>query len=126
MLLPERGNRLVVFVDELDRCKPSYAVQLLERIKHYFSNDKVTVVFSINTKELQHSIRKFYGAEFDANKYLDRFFDYRISLPDADMDNYLALLSIICAAHISSPFHSPNGMESFDEQKLQILRWSNL
>lgn len=38
----------------------------------------------------------------------------------------MCLLSIICAAHISSPFHSPNGMESFDEQKLQILRWSNL
>lgn len=94
MLLPERGNRLVVFVDELDRCKPSYAVQLLERIKHYFNNDKVTVVFSINTKELQHSIRKFYGAELDANKYLDRFFDYRISLPDVDMDNYLASIDI--------------------------------
>ena len=36
-LLPEKGNRLIIMVDELDRCKPSYAVKLLERIKHYFT-----------------------------------------------------------------------------------------
>lgn len=27
---------IVIFVDELDRCNPSYAVRLLEDIKHYF------------------------------------------------------------------------------------------
>jgi hypothetical protein len=44
-LLVERGNRLVIFIDELDRCKPSYAVRLLERIKHFFENDLITFVF---------------------------------------------------------------------------------
>jgi len=85
-LLEERGNRLVVFVDELDRCKPSYAVRLLERIKHYFNNDRATFVFSINTKELQHTIKRYYGDEFDACRYLDRFFDIRMSLPAIDMN----------------------------------------
>lgn len=73
-LLPEHGNRLVVFIDELDRCKPSYAVRLLERIKHYFSNNQITFVFSVNTNELQHTIRKYYGNDFNASRYLDRFF----------------------------------------------------
>ena len=50
-LLYEQGNRLVVFIDELDRCKPSYAIQLLERIKHYFANDRITFVFSVNVEE---------------------------------------------------------------------------
>lgn len=87
-LLPERGNRLVVLVDELDRCKPSYAVRMLERIKHYFENDRITFVFSVNTRELQHTIRKHYGNDFDGARYLERFFDLRISLPEPDLDRY--------------------------------------
>lgn len=83
-LLAERGNRLVVFIDELDRCKPSYAVHLLERIKHYLCDERITFVFSVNLGELQHTIKHYYGNTFDACRYLDRFFDMRLSLPPAD------------------------------------------
>ena len=84
-LLVERGNRLVIFIDELDRCNPSYAVKLLERIKHYFDNDRITFVFAINTLELQHTIKKHYGENFDACRYLDRFFDIKIAIPEPDL-----------------------------------------
>lgn len=87
-LLPEKGNRLVIFIDELDRCKPSYAVRLLERIKHYFEHEKITFVFSINIDEFQHTIKKHYGAEFDGSRYLDRFFDLRIALPSPDLQRF--------------------------------------
>lgn len=83
-LLVERGNRLVVFIDELDRCKPSYAVRLLERIKHYLCDERTTFVFSVNLSELQHTIKHYYGNTFDACRYLDRFFDMRLSLPPSD------------------------------------------
>lgn len=83
-LLAERGNRLVIFIDELDRCKPSYSVRLLEEIKHYLSDDNITFVFSVNLDELQHTIRHYYGNSFDSCRYLDRFFDMRICLPPAD------------------------------------------
>ncbi len=92
-LLLEKGNRLVVFIDELDRCKPSYAVRLLERIKHYFSNDRITYVFSVNINELQHTIKQYYGADFNASKYLDRFFDLRISMPPADLNRFYQSLN---------------------------------
>lgn len=91
-LIAENGDRLVIFVDELDRCKPSYAVQLLERIKHYFSSDQITFVFSINASELQHTVKQYYGADYDSYNYLDRFFDIKMSLPPVDINRYLKFI----------------------------------
>ena len=88
-LISEHGNRLVFFIDELDRCKPDYAIRFLERIKHYFDDDRVTFVLSVSLSQLQETVKSYYGAEFDATRYLDKFFDLRISLPQPDMKNYL-------------------------------------
>lgn len=99
-LLPERGDRLIIFIDELDRCKPDYAVRLLERIKHYFTNDRITFVFSVNISELQHTVKKIYGDGFNACRYLDRFFDYRIALPPAQLSNYYNKIGIGNSSHV--------------------------
>ncbi len=93
-MLPERGNKLVVIIDELDRCRPSYAVQLLERIKHYFDCDNIIFVFSVNLLELQHTIKQYYGNEFNAAKYLDKFFDMIVSLPQADISAYYQTIGL--------------------------------
>ena len=87
-ILVERGNRLIIFIDELDRCKPTFAVHLLEQIKHYIIDDRITFVFSVNLEQLQHTIKHYYGANFDSCRYLDRFFDLRISMPPADLDKF--------------------------------------
>ncbi|MBO5452502.1 MAG: hypothetical protein J6A69_00840 [Clostridia bacterium] len=94
-ILPEQGDRLIIFIDELDRCKPTYAVRLLERIKHYFSNKNVTFVFSVNLSELQHTVKQYYGAEFDASKYLNRFFDIPVTIPKANLKKFYDTLSIV-------------------------------
>jgi len=88
-LIKERADRLIIFIDELDRCKPEYAIRLLERIKHYFDDERVVFVFSVNISQLQHTIRAYYGDGFDATRYLDKFFDLRVSLPEIDYDMYI-------------------------------------
>lgn len=93
-ILFEKAERLIVFVDELDRCRPSYAVRLLERIEHYFINDRITFVFSVNLEQLQHTIKNFYGNDFDACRYLDRFFDLRLSLPPINTTKYYNYLNL--------------------------------
>lgn len=88
-LFAEHGDRIIIFIDELDRCRPDFAIELLERIKHYFTNDKITFVFSVNLNQLQYTVKKIYGNEFDGYRYLDRFFDLKISLPDTDEHKFL-------------------------------------
>lgn len=73
--------RMVIFIDELDRCRPEYALKLLERIKHYFDTDRVTFVFSVNLRELQNMVKHCYGESYDSVRYLDKFFDFIIQ-PD--------------------------------------------
>lgn len=93
-ILAERGNRLVIFIDELDRCKPTFAVHLLEQIKHYIFDDRITFVFSINLEQLQHTIKHYYGADFDSCRYLDRFFDLRVSMPPANMEKFYSEIGL--------------------------------
>ena len=98
-IMIEHGNRLVIFVDELDRCKPDYAVRFLERIKHYLVVENVTFVFSVNTQELQHTINRYYGEKFSATLYLTRFFDFIVDLPAAELRSFYDTLGINTTNH---------------------------
>ena len=80
---------LVVMVDELDRCRPSFAVELLEVAKHLFTVNGVVFVIAVNQAELVHSIKALYGTGFDARGYLDRFFDVDFRLPDPDRSRFI-------------------------------------
>ena len=93
-LSSEKEERLVIFVDELDRCRPDFAVQLLERIKHYFDLENITFVFSVNCEQLVHTIQKFYGENFDAGRYLGRFFDQVVPLPEAKLRKFYKIHDI--------------------------------
>ena len=88
-LIEEHGNRLIIFVDELDRCKPDYAIHFLERIKHYFDDDRVTFVFSVSLSQLQWTVKSYYGTEFNATRYLDKFFDIQLTLPRVNYNVFL-------------------------------------
>lgn len=76
----EAGGRMVVLIDELDRCHPSYALNLLSVVKHLFDVDGVVVVLAINRSELVHSVQSIYGPKFNADRYLRRFADLHAQL----------------------------------------------
>ena len=78
------GNKkLVLFIDELDRCRPDYSLHLLEAIKHIFSIDSLKIVFTLNQSQLIDIIKVNYGQDKNlAQKYLDKFFQ----LPESFFD----------------------------------------
>ena len=83
----ETGRPLVFIIDELDRCRPTFAIELLERVKHIFDVPNMVFVFGINRDELCKSLRSVYG-DIDADVYLRRFFDMQFRLPEADTKDF--------------------------------------
>ena len=65
------------------------AIELLEIAKHFFSVDQIIFVLAVNRAELAHSVKAFYGSEFDATGYLRRFIDIDFRLPDPDRKAYI-------------------------------------
>lgn len=72
-------KRLVIFVDELDRCDATYAVRCLEVIKLLFTSPKVTFVVGVNLAQLDATIHQRYG--WDAQAYRRRFVDLALDVP---------------------------------------------
>ncbi|MGB4957194.1 MAG: P-loop NTPase fold protein [Candidatus Saccharimonas sp.] len=89
-LIEKTDKRILFIIDELDRCSPSFAVKILETIKHYFEIDDITFVVAVNTEQLAHTVKKFYGNDFDGYGYLNKFFDFPFSLKNPDMKIFTA------------------------------------
>jgi hypothetical protein len=84
---------LVFIIDELDRCNPTYAVEVLEIIKHFFSVPGIIFVLSIDKEQLGNAVRGYYGSDrIDADEYLRRFIDLEYSLPSPKVGEFIRYL----------------------------------
>lgn len=88
-----KGKPVIFIIDELDRCRPNYAVSVLENIKHLFSVEGIVFVLSIDKVQLGHAIRGVYGSEqIDSEEYLRRFIDLEYNLPTPDRRLFIKYL----------------------------------
>jgi hypothetical protein len=101
-VLGDEQKNLLIFVDELDRCRPTYAIELLERIKHLFNIDRIVFVLSTDIEQLSHSICAVYGNNFNARSYLQRFIDIDYSLKEPENKSYI--ISLIHSLSIDDYF----------------------
>jgi hypothetical protein len=85
----ESNNKpLVIFIDELDRCKPTFAVNLIERIKHFFDIPNIVFVLLLNREQLENAVQGVYGINTDASKYLDKFVNFYFRLPKQNKEDH--------------------------------------
>lgn len=91
ILTSESGEpeNLYIFVDELDRCRPTYAIELLERIKHLLDIEGLVFVLAMDKEQLSHSVKAIYGNEFESKGYLKRFIDIEYALPNSELDTFI-------------------------------------
>lgn len=85
----KREYPLFIFIDELDRCRPTYAIEMLETIKHIFDMKNVVFIVATDKDQLQHSIKAIYGADFNSRLYLDRFFTRTVTLSNPSRAEFI-------------------------------------
>jgi uncharacterized protein (DUF433 family) len=74
---------IYIMVDELDRCRPTFAIKFLEIIKHFFAIKDSDIIFilAMDKEQLSHAVKSVYGTGSDAQGYLRRFIDLELNLP---------------------------------------------
>ena len=118
----------IVVIDELDRCRPTFAHELMERVKHVVNVPGLVFVFGVNIVALRETVRTVYG-NIDAHQYLLRMFTTTLQMPRGiafsgpssygDIDEYLQRLASryrlreFCNRH-------PRLSEAFDRALLLI------
>jgi len=70
----------VIIIDELDRCKPSFAMETLEIIKHFFDIKNCVFIIAVDKIQLQESAKTIYGQGMNSEKYFSKYFDYQYNL----------------------------------------------
>ncbi len=78
------GCKLLILVDELDRCRPDYAISVFERIKHFFDIPGVVFLVAYDSEYLISAAQTVYGQNFSADAYFRKFIDYEIRLPQPE------------------------------------------
>lgn len=109
ILNEKNRNKLIIIIDELDRCRPTFAIELLENIKHLFDIENIVFFIAVDSKQLAESIKAVYGNGFDANTYLHRFFDFELHLKKDSLSQYFT-------DSIHEKFYLPTDISKFKDQ----------
>lgn len=84
-------KRKIILIDELDRCRPNYAIELLETVKHIFGVKNIIFIFLVNKSQLKSTVSTMYLQEDECGEYFEKFFDIQFRLPDIDYEDFIKL-----------------------------------
>lgn len=94
---------MLFVIDELDRCKPSFAIDTLEIVKHFFDVDNCIFIIAVDKIQLVSSIKTIYGASMNGEKYFSKLFDYQYNL---------------------LPINFYDSIDLTNEKNIELIEWS--
>ena len=94
LLTEQLPGPLVIIIDELDRCRPDYAVRTLETIKHLFNIPKVVFVLAMDRSQIESAVSTLYGKKIEdhSSEYLRKFIDFDLYFPPSSPDKFISML----------------------------------
>ena len=120
---------VVLFIDELDRCQPTFALKLIERLRHFFDVPNLVFVLLINRDQLHQAIGSMRGLDIDAAAYLSKFVSFFFALPKRTYGDFPGSIHVAeYVDHVFSryDFDDPGGPAIFKTFFTWTAAWFNL
>lgn len=118
--LPEL-KRLVVLVDDLDRCLPDAVMATLEAIKLFLTVEKVAFVLAADQEMVRESIAASLDAtgrgERFALRYLEKIVQVPLSLPHIGTDEAATFITLLLSAHTCPDSRDYDDLVSHAQQR---------
>ncbi len=108
----QKTRPLIFFVDELDRCRPDYTIQVLEKIKHFFDAEGIIFVLGIDMEQLGHSVKTVFGQNMRERSYLRKFIDLEYNLPADSITSELYCRYLAAETSITDLLNRNNDSEN--------------
>lgn len=107
--------KILFLVDELDRCRPDYAISYLETTKHIFDIKGTVFILAADRQHLENSAKTAFGADLDFDEYYRKFIHREVSLPDISEENYRKLASKYVSFYLEedSDFNKDRDLEQW-------------
>lgn len=120
----ETSKPMIIFIDELDRCRPDFAIHLLERIKHIFNVKNIIFVLGIDKRALSNSIKVIYGNDTKIEGYLTRFIDVEYNLKRPEKGVYLEYL--LEKYNLQSPYKNRKDLKTSQGTEIEYAYFKKL
>jgi predicted KAP-like P-loop ATPase len=122
-------KQIILAIDELDRCRPDYAIKTLEVIKHFFDIEGLKFILAVDKNQLAKTVEVMFGHGTNTDCYLRKFVDLEYNLPDGSKKEYIDYLITQKFSNISSKINSfasnqkllYRGYNSWDKQVQWLL-----
>lgn len=88
ILVSNKIRPLILIIDELDRCRPDYALKTLEIIKHFFDVENLYVIIPINKEAITRAVKSIYGDIDNPEHYLRKLITENYIIPTAEVKCY--------------------------------------
>lgn len=117
----ETGLKVLLLVDELDRCRPAYAIDYLESLKHLFDDPNFTAILGIDRKQMASSSKSLFGSDLDFDEYFRKFAHRRVPLPALNSENSTAFCEGLVRDYLETGNPGQASFGKFDSNRIRNI-----
>ena len=121
-----KKEKIIILFDEMDRCLPTYAIQILEKVNHLFNISGITSLIAVDNNQLEKTVETIFGENTNIRGYLTKFIDYEFELPKSmEHENILLRNMLVRKDSAEILLTIVNGFDFELREKIKIFDFFN-